>query len=154
MAAPISEALLQCELFRTLTEQEVQPISALCQAEQYEVGEAVFTQGDQGSKIYFIKDGLVTLERSVDLGDRKAKVRIAALGRGKAFGCWLALLGDVHNLMSSAVCSKKTEAISVEGPDLRSALKNDPWVGIKVMERLTHMLAGRLRGVFGAMEKL
>ncbi len=154
MSSSITEALLQCELFGKLTEQEVQPISGLCQVEQYEVGEAVFTQGDRGSKIHIIKDGQITLERSVDLGDRKAKVRIATLGRGRAFGCWLALLGDAHNVMSSAVCNKKTEVISVEGPALRSALRNTPSVGFKVMERLTHMLADRLRGVYGAMEKL
>ena len=154
MSSPITEALLQCELFGKLTEAEVQPIAALCQVEQYEIGETIFTQGDRGSKIYIIKDGQVTLERSVDLGDRKAKVRITTLGRGRAFGCWLALLGDPHNVMSSAVCNKKTEVISVEGPASRRALINNPSVGFKIMESLAHMLGDRLRGVYGAMEKL
>lgn len=154
MSSPITETLLQCELFGSITDEEVKPIVVLCQIEHFEVGEAIFTQGDRGSKIYIVKDGQVVLERSVDLGERKAKVNITTLGRGRAFGCWLALLGDAHNVMSSAVCNKKTEIISVEGSALRNALKNNLSVGFKVMERFAHTLGDRVRGVYGAMEKL
>jgi len=154
MSSSITEALLQCELFGSLTDEEVKPIVALCRVERYELGETIFAQGDRGNKVYIVKDGQVTIERSVDLGDRKAKVRITTLGRGRAFGCWSALLGDAHNLMSSATCSEETEVVSVEGPALRSALQNNLSVGFKVLESLAHMLGDRLRGVYGAMEKL
>jgi len=154
MSSSITEALLQCELFGNLSAEEVEPIAGLCQVWQHEVGETIFRQGDRGNKIYIIVDGQVTLERSVNLGDRKAKVKIAILGRGRAFGCWSALLGDAHNLLSSATCTEKAGVVSVEGPALRAALKNNLPVGFKVMERLAHILGDRLRGVYGAMEKL
>jgi len=154
MVNEVSSALLRCELFVKLTEKEIQPISSLCQIETYKPGEQIFNQGDQGSKIYIIKDGQVTLERVVDLGERKATVSIAILGRGRAFGCWSVLWEEAHNLMSSAVCNKKTQVISVEGLKLKDTLKNNPQVGYKVMERLAYLLGDRLRGAYGAMEKL
>jgi len=154
MASNITESLLQCELFGSLTEEEIQPVSNLCQVESYKFGQTIFTQGDRGSKIYIIKDGQVTLERSVDLGGRKANVKITTLGRGRAFGCWSVILGEPHNLMSSAKCNTKTEVIAIEGSELRNALKINLRVGFKVMERLAYLLGDRLRGVYGAMEKL
>lgn len=154
MSSSISETLLQCDLFGSLTEEEVKPIVTLCRTERYNFGETIFSQGDRGNKVYIVKDGQVTLERSVDLGDRKATVRITTIGRGRAFGCWAGILGDAHNLMASATCSEQTEVVSMEGPALRKALQHNLSVGFKVLESLAHMLGDRLRGVYGAMEKL
>ncbi len=154
MALNITEALLQCELFEKFTEEEIQLIATLCQTKNYEMGENIFRQGDRGSKIYIVMDGQVTLERSVDLGNRKAKIPIITLGRGRAFGCWSTFLGEPYNLMSSAVCIRQSHIISMEGAQLRTALKNNPRAGFKVMERLVSMLGDRVRGIYGAIEKI
>jgi len=146
--------LLKCELLVTLTQEEINPIISLCHTEQYQPGEAIFHQGDQGDKIYIIKEGQVSLERSVDLGGRKAQLIIATLGPGKALGSWLALLGESHCLMSSALCTRRTEVIAIEGSALREELKKNPQAGFKVMERLAYIMRERLRGIYGAMEKL
>jgi len=154
MTADILSTLLKCELLVTLSEEEINPIVSLCHTEQYQAGETIFHQGDQGTKIYIIKEGQVSLEHAVDLENRKAQLIIAILGPGRALGSWLALLGESHRLMSSALCTRKTEVIAVEGPALREELKKNLPVGFKVMERLAYLLRDRLRGVYGAMEKL
>jgi len=76
------------------------------------------------------------------------------LGPGRALGSWLSLLGESHSLMSSALCNRQTEVISLDGTRLRKILENNPPVGFKVMERLAFMLRDRIRGVYGALEKL
>ena len=154
MTSDILQVLLKCEVLVTLSEEEIKPIISLCRTEHYQPGEAIFHQGDQGNKIYIIKAGQVSIERSVDLGDRKAQLNIAILGPGKALGSWLALLGEAHCLMSSALCTRKTEVIAIEGPALREELRKNLPAGFKVMERLAYMLRERLRSVYGAMEKL
>ena len=150
----IVQELSKCELFSSLTKEELEPIASLGRIENYQAGENIFRQGEQGNTIYIIKEGQVTLERSVDLGDRTAQVTIAVLTTGRALGCWLALLKEPHNLMSSAFCNRKTEVISLEGPALRKILENNLPAGFKVMEKLAHILRDRLWGVYGAMEKL
>jgi len=154
MSSDILPVLLKCELLVILSKEEINPIISLCHTEQYRPGEAIFHQGEQGNKIYIIKEGQVSLERSVDLGDRKAQLRIAILGLGRALGSWLALLGESHCLMSSALCTRKTEVIAIEGSALREELWKNLPAGFKVMERLAYVLRDRLRGVYGAMEKL
>jgi CRP/FNR family cyclic AMP-dependent transcriptional regulator len=140
MTSDILPVLLKCELLVTLTKEEINPIISLCHTEQYQPGETIFHQGGQGNKIYIIKEGQVYLERSVDLGDRKAQLIITTLGPGKALGSWLALLGESHCLMSSALCTRKTEVIAIEGPALREELRKNHTAGFKVMERLAYIL--------------
>ncbi len=154
MTSDILQVLVKCELLVTLSKEEIKPIISFCRIEQYQPGEAIFHQGDQGNKIYIIKEGQVFLERSVDLGDRKAQLNIAILGPGRAFGSWLTLLGESHCLLSSALCTRKTEVIAIEGPVLREELRKNLPAGFKVMERLAYLLRDRLSGVYAAMEKL
>ncbi len=154
MALDITEALMKCELFGTLSRQEIEPVVDVCSVESYQAGDKIFSQGEQGSKIYIISDGLVTLERSVDLGERTATIAVTTLGRGRALGCWASILGQPHKVMSSAVCNNKTQVICMEGAALRDALRTDLVVGFKVLENLAVLLGERLRGVYGAMEKL
>jgi CRP-like cAMP-binding protein len=154
MAADVTEGLLSCELFATLTKEEIEPVVKVCSKEAYQAGEKIFSQGEHGRKVYVISRGQVTLERTVDLGERTATITIATLGRGRAFGCWSSILGHPHNLMSSAVCSEPTHVISMNGAALHATLQEDPTVGFKVLEKLALLLGERLRGVYGAMEKL
>ena len=146
MITDITQTLSKCELLAQLTEEEIKSIAPLCQIETFHFGETVFRQGEQGTKVYIIKEGQIALERSVDLGGRKAQLNIAILGPGKALGCWLALLGETHCLMSSAICNRKTVVISLEGPVLRSVLEKNLAAGFKVMETLAYILRDRLRG--------
>ena len=146
----IAEALQRCEIFRTLSEEEMQPIAALGQIETYEAGEAVFTQGEYGSKLYVIKEGQVALQRMVNMGGRQATLTIGLLGKGRAMG-WSALL-DPSNATASAVCQKPTQIISLEGNELRSMLEKEPRIGCKVLARLAYMLGDRLRSAYSAMD--
>lgn len=154
MADDVTEALLKCELFATLSSQEIDPVVALASVETYQAGEKIFSQGDHGTKMYVISRGQVSLERTVDLGERTATITVATLGRGRAFGCWASIIDHPHSVMSSALCTEPTRVIGLEGVALRAALQNDLGVGFKVLEKLALLLGERLRGVYGAMEKL
>lgn len=152
MASSFIEILRHCELFETLSDAEIRPIVTLCTPAYYNSGEVIFRQGDQGTMLYAILEGQVTLERSVDLGDRTATVSICTLGKGRILGCWLTLLGESHTLMATAVCNKQTEALGLEGAALRVLLETNPHTGFRVLEKLAVILGERLRGVYGALE--
>ncbi len=150
----IAETLATCELFAPLSAGEIACIEGLCQLQFYQTGDMIFSQGDQCNKIYVVSDGQVLLERTLDLGTRKAKVPIAILGPGRALGCWAAILGQCHVLMCSAICQRPTQVISMDASDLRAALLKDLAMGFKVMERLVLLLRERIQGAYGAMENL
>jgi CRP/FNR family transcriptional regulator, cyclic AMP receptor protein len=150
----IEIALEKCEFFKRLEKEYIQKIANLCDLAQHESGDYVFRQGDFGDHLYIIADGQVFLERSLDMGSRKAKVVIETLGQGRVFGCWSTLLDDPHILMSSACCHKPTKVISLKGTDLRNMMEDDRNVGFHIMERLCFLLRDRIQAAYGALEKL
>jgi CRP/FNR family cyclic AMP-dependent transcriptional regulator len=147
-------ALERSEFFKGLDKGYIKKIADLCQLQNYEPGQYVFSQGDFGEHLYVIAEGQISLERSVDLGARKGSAVIGVLGRGRVLGCWSTLLGEPHNLMSSAVCQKPTEVLVIKGADLREMMILDKQLGFILFERLCFLLRDRIQGAYGAMEKI
>ena len=150
----ISECLQKCELFSRLNRQEVENIASLGRLETYQAGENILSQGDFGENLYIIAEGMVVLERSIDLGTRRGSAVIGLLGKGRALGCWSALLGEPHTLMSSARCRKPTKAVVIKGQALRKMMLGDLELGFKILERLCFILRDRIHSAFGAMENV
>lgn len=154
-SSEIIEGLRTCELFGSLSEEEMQMLVASlateCQVKDYEAGVSIFSEGEYGTKLYIIVDGQVLLERSFNLGDRTAIKPLGLLRKGRAMG-WSALLYGPRYTTASAVCQKPTRVISLEGASLRSVLDKEPGLGFKVMERLAHLLGDRLQAAYSALE--
>ena len=153
-ASEIEKNLEGCEFFQGLEKDTIKKIAGLCQVEIFEPGQYVFRQGDFGEHIYVIAEGHVLLERAVDLGKGKGSVVIGILGKGRVFGCWSTLLGEPHNLMSSASCQKQTKIIVMKGVDIRKLMMENQELGFSVLERLCFLLRDRIEGAYGAMEKI
>lgn len=150
----IERALGGCELFRGLAPEAIGRIAHFCRIIDFDAGERLFAQGDFGEQLFVIAEGHVFLERSVDLSHREGKVLIGMFGRGRVLGCWSALLGEPHHLMSSATCQKPTRVVVIPGEGLRAVMLQDKELGLCVLERLCRILRGRLEGAYGAMEKV
>lgn len=150
----IQSCLESCELFKGLDKKNIEEILDLCEVKTFQAGEYVFQQGDLGEHIYIIMEGHVSLERSVDLGQRKGKAVIGMLGRGRAFGCWSTLLGEPHHLMSSALCQKPLKVVMIKGDDLRYMMVRNTELGFNILEKICFLLRDRIQSAFGAMEKI
>lgn len=147
----IMKALRRCELFYTLTEEQISAISELCEIESYEVGATIFSQGELSDRLYLILEGQVALHRLVNMGNRQATISIGLLGKGRIMG-WSALLGVPSSRTATATCQKPTQVIFFEGERLRSLIEKQTDTGFKVMERLAHVLGDRLRSAYTAMD--
>jgi CRP-like cAMP-binding protein len=150
----ISDFLEKCELFSGLNRDEVEKIAGLGHLESYQAGDHILSQGDFGENLYIIAEGMVVLERSIDLGTRRGNAVIGLLGKGRALGCWSTLLGEPHTYMSSAKCRKPTKAVVIKGQVLREMMLGNLQLGFKVLERLCFILRDRIHGAFGAMENV
>ena len=150
----IETVLENCEFFRELEKDDIKQIAHFCQVVEYEAGELIFEQGDFGEALYVIAEGRVLLERSIDLGERKGSVVIDTLGKGRVTGCWACLLGENHNLMSSACCQKPTQALTLNGSELRKLMLRNTTAGFHIMERFCFLLKDRIYAAYGAMEKI
>jgi CRP/FNR family cyclic AMP-dependent transcriptional regulator len=152
--AEIHQALERSEFFRGLQKPDIEKIAGLCQVKTYEPGQYVFQQGDRGQDIFIIAEGKVALERAVELGSRRGTVLIGLLGKGRVFGCWSTLIGEPHNLLSSASCQLPTKVLALKGLDLRDVMLQNTALGFRVLERLCFVLRDRIQAAYGALEKI
>jgi len=147
-------ALERCEFFNGLGREDVERIAELCRFKQYAAGEPIFEQGDSGENLYVILDGLVFLERSLDLGSRKGRVTIESLGKGRVLGCWATLLDETHVMMSTATCQEATKILVLKGSELRGMMLGNKLLGFNIMEKFCRLLLERIQAAYGAMEKI
>ena len=154
----ITEILRMCELFRELSDNELESIAKLGRIEKFESGEKIYEQGSIGTKLYILSEGRVTLERRVDLGGvRAANITVFALKEQKnrrLMGGWCALVGEQHVQMCSAVCEKPTKVISMRCSDLRETIIKDSTMRIKILEKLILLLRDRIYSSYEAIETL
>ena len=150
----IEASLEKCPFFTGIEPSEMHQIAKLCQTEDFEAGETIFEQGDLGECLYIITEGLVELERSVMLTQKKGRVVIDRLGRNRLLGCWSTLLNQPHILMASATCHKPTKVIVLNGNDLRRLMENEADLGFHMLERLCFLLRDRIEHAYGALEKI
>ncbi|MCL6517209.1 Crp/Fnr family transcriptional regulator [Alicyclobacillus sp.] len=76
------QILREIELFRDLTDEELQRVQALAIERRYERGDYVFMEGDEREAVYFIRRGLIKIFK-VDEEGREHIVTI--LGAGQMF---------------------------------------------------------------------
>jgi CRP/FNR family cyclic AMP-dependent transcriptional regulator len=150
----IENILENCEFFKGLGRDEIKKMAGHCKLETYSTGESIFRQGDFGENLYVIAEGHVFLERSVDLATKMGSVVTAILGSGRVLGCWSTLLGEPHNLMSSATCQKPAKVVSMKGIELREMMLANRELGFNVLEKLCFLLRDRMQGAYGVLERI
>ena len=154
----IIEILKKCEFFNHLTEDELQSIARMGKIEEYNAGDEIFKQGDIGTKLYILSEGLISLYRNIQLvNNRKGSITVYE-AREKPFrrllGSWFALIGEQHILMCSAKCEKPSKIISIATEDLRKFLEKDIEIRVKILEKLVLLLKDRLESSYTAMQTL
>ena len=150
----IQSTLQSCGFLKNISPAHLATIAEFCSLDQYNAGAYVFRQGDFGEDLFIIVDGYVFLERAMDIGSHKGSVVIDALGKGRTLGCWSALLGEPHVLMSSASCQKDSTVIRLKGRQLRKCMEEDTPFGFFMLERLCFLLRERIQAAYGAMDKI
>jgi CRP/FNR family cyclic AMP-dependent transcriptional regulator len=149
----IGQVLHSSKFFSGLEASDVERVAGICQVAAYGAGETIFRQGDFGEHLYIIGRGRVFLERTVDMGGRKGRVVIEALGWSQTLGCWSTLLAQPHVLMSTATCQEPTEVVVIKGADLRAMMTGNTEFGFNILERLCSLLRERIQAAYGALEK-
>ena len=150
----IEQVLGSSKFFKKLGPDAIAGIAGLCDVKEYPAGDYIFRQGDVGEDLYVMIEGQVELERSVDLGDKRGRVVIETLGRGRTLGCWSTLLDQPHILMSSACCMNNTRVVAIKGDDIRAMMENNRELGFSILERLCFLLWDRIQAAYGALERI
>ncbi len=132
-------------IFEGLTEGELRRIAPICREEVYEPGEVIFKEGEVAKDLCLVVDGKVALEIELQPWPH-APIRhttVDLVTRGETFG-WSALV-EPYIFTLSAKCVERAKVIAIDGSELRRLLDTDSHIGYKVMGKLSHVVASRLR---------
>lgn len=150
----ILQTLSGSEFFLGFGEQDIDEIADICESRSMDTGACLFQQGDLGEDLFIVAEGKVHLERGMNIGERKGKVIIDVLGKGRVLGCWSTLIDKPHILMSTAVCERATTVLILKGADLRALMIRNRELGFHVLERLCLLLRDRIQAAYGALDKI
>lgn len=140
-----SQALSKNPIFEDLTEDELESIATFCQEKVYEAGATIHEEGVAAEYLYIVQEGKVALEMKLELQPYASpkQTTIEVVTQGEAFG-WSALVKP-HVRTLEAKCVERAKVIAIKGSDLLDLFESEPHISHRVMERITQMVAVRLR---------
>jgi CRP-like cAMP-binding protein len=143
------ELLAQSEIFKDLTDDEVQKVGGICQVLELGVTEFVFREGDEGDRLFIIEKGEVRISRQIPGVGEEA---LAVLKRGACFGEMSVL--DPSSRSTDAIAHTRCTLLTITREDFRHLLDSDRELGYKVLWAVVHLLCVRLRSTNEAMRSL
>lgn len=145
-----SVTLSQIGLFDGLPESLLKEIAAFSTEAFCKKGEFIFREGEKADKLHFLVNGSVAL--LVNLTSRPESVTVSFISIPfQSFG-WSGLVPP-HNYTSSAKCDEDSNLLIVSAEPFMKLLERNPEAGFKVMQRITVIIADRLRNSRQALLK-
>ena len=133
----IYSVLKQVPIFQDLNSREIRAMEKILHRRTYNDGEVVFNENEPGAGMYIIENGKVFIKVG-----KEEKV-LAVLSNGDFFGEMALLLETPRT--ATAVAKGPLKMLGFFQPDLFHVLETKPRTGNKILQRLSQMIAERLR---------
>ena len=145
-----TETLSQFSLFNGLPEALLNEIVAISKEASYKKDEFVFREGEAADKLHFLINGSIALR--VKLTSRPESVTVSFISTPyQSFG-WSGVVPPYH-YTSSAECDEDSNLLIIPAAPFMKLLEQNPESGFKVMQRITVIIADRLRNSHQALLK-
>jgi CRP-like cAMP-binding protein len=121
--------LKEVELFRDLTEKQLEKIVRNAQERVYDSEENIFTHGDEAKNLYVLLEGAVNLKikafEDIDLMTSKLT------RKGDVFGTPALMTPQLYNV--TARCLEKVRVLAIDAYALRGLIDEDPKLGLVII---------------------
>ncbi len=135
-----SHTLGDIRLFNNLSREQLEKIEKIGEYREYNVGETIFSKGNNKTHIYCIIDGRA--EITLKLGDTSDEAPVHTGVPGSVFGEFI--LFEKSKRSASARASKPVKIFAATDEKLRALFVSDPATGYIVMDNLCRILVGRV----------
>lgn len=133
------EALKKILMFQNLTEEDIEALSALCEAYEYADAEYIVTQGSVSRYLYIILDGRCDISVK---GAERRDVFLAHLDAGDVFG-EASIFLEVQRT-ANVVADGPAKAIAVSRSNLIDFINKRPKAGLKIFSFIIYGLLHKL----------
>jgi len=128
------ELLANIPIFESLTEDDLASLSKRLEESDYNEGDVVFQQGEEGSSLFIIEDGAM----EISYGEGKTKVRLATLFTGQYFGELSLFDGAPRSATATAI--KRSRLIRLDRDDLVDFVNKNPAAALRIISEMSERL--------------
>src|SRR5262249_33556745 len=121
-------------LFDSLTDEDLAALSQRVSTVDYEQGDVIFSQGDEGSSLFVIEEGAV----EISYGEGRARVILAALFTGQYFGELSLFDGSPRS--AHATPSRRSRVIRLDRDDLVDFVNKNPAAALRIIAEMSERL--------------
>ncbi len=132
--------LKKVKFFDTLTEVELKEIASLSKPEEYKEGETIFSEGDEGEKLFVILSGAVRISKNIPGMGEEA---LSILRDGDYFG-EMSLIDNAPR-SADARTHEDTSVMTLSKKDLETLMDEKKDIGYKILSKFVETLSQRLR---------
>jgi branched-chain amino acid transport system substrate-binding protein len=125
--------LREIEIFAPFSEEAKQYLAGRMKQRHAYPGEWIVQQGDSGSSLFIIEEGVVSIRVSFD--QRSRPVEVARLGAGKFFGEMALLTGEKRTATVVAVAEARLYEVTKE--DIAPLIEQEPAISRRLSELLS-----------------
>jgi uncharacterized membrane protein len=129
-----AQLLAHIPLFESLTQDDLESLSNRLEQIDYNEGDIVFRQGEEGSSMFIIEEGAV----EISYGEGRGKVMLAALFNGQYFG-ELSLF-DGAPRSATATAAKSSRLIRLDREDLVDFVNKNPPAALRIIAEMSERL--------------
>ena len=149
----IKEVLKHSDLFRGLSNDELDKVLPLCREEVYEVGTFIFCEGGPCYTVFIVESGRVALEMSLHVSrSMEESATIAIITKGGTL-CHSGLV-DPYILTATGRTLETIKVIALDTAELKSLLARNPRIGYQTMNNLAAIVSSRLQSTRKTLEQI
>lgn len=135
---PEIECMLEMPVFAGIKPDERYKLLQVINSTEYSPGEIIFSQGEDLNRVYFIKQGKITLKRIFPSGE---EVTLGIAGQNEVLGARALTANKQH--ISTARALEETYLCTCSMPELKSFMRDNSRIAIKIIENIGDKLEDR-----------
>ena len=138
----LKDILGRSNLFKGLSDDELEKLLPLCRERVYEAGTIIFSEGAPCDTIYIVESGKIALEINLHIsraGDESATIDMVTRGGFLGYSA----LTDPYILTATGRTLEATKVITFDSVELKCLLQENPQIGYKTMNNLAKIVSSR-----------
>ncbi len=142
-------------LFEGFSFRELNALKKILHLRKYSKDEIIFKEGEPGTGLYIIKSGSIRISKTLNDEDNlDQEETISSLGRHDFLGELALVEKESYARTATAYAYGETELLGLFKPDLFEIIERNPRLGVKLISRISEVIAARLRSTNASlMEK-
>jgi CRP-like cAMP-binding protein len=137
------ERIASFEVFKGLSQREVEEIAKLCEEVVFHHGDRVLSEGERAEYFFLLEEGSIDLRFELPFRETSKEMTVSSLKAGECFS-WSAIVRPYEATLS-CYSSGKSRAIRIRGDEILGLCEKNNHMGLIFMQNLATIIRDRLR---------